>query len=252
MERAKHHLFDLKAAIKGFQETNPYEIEVYDEDETGDQVYIVHVRSEPPITLAAIVGDVLNNLRSALDYLVFELAEGRGGDKLYFPIYNTADSFKAAIKGMEKIILCNEAIELLRATQAYEGGKGHGLWQLHQLNRREKHRFLIPVGAANAQATVSMPRALMEMMRKFRRPLFHPGIFYAKPANRVFPLKEGTELYRLLAQGRGGTVGKDPKFTFVIAFGEGEILKGDPVLPTLAKLANLVEGTINSFRPFFN
>ena len=252
IERAKHHLLDLQNAVKRFQDSSPYEIEAYDEDATGDQVYIVHVLREPPIALATILGDVVNNLRSALDYLVWELASGRGSDTLYFPIRHTAGDFERAIRGLEQIIRSNVAIDLLRATQAYEGGSGHGLWQLHQLNRREKHRFLIPVGAANARATTSMPSAMMEMMRRFRHPLFHPGIVYVKPAERVFPLVEGIELYRLLAKGRGGVVGKNPQFAFEIAFGEGEIFKGEPILPTLAQLTNLVERSINPFRPLLS
>jgi hypothetical protein len=249
IERAKNHLLDLNTEIKKFIQTKPYEVEDYDEEETGDRVWIVHVRSEPPIQLGAIVGDLLNNLRSSLDYLVFELAERRGGSKLYFPICNTADEFDSAITKIEKFILCNEAIQILREVQAYKGGGGHGLWQLHQLNRREKHRFLIPVGTANTQATTSMPSAMMEMMRKFRKPLFHPGIFHVKPGNRVFPLKDGTELYRLLASGRPGVVGNDPRFTFEMAFGEGEIFIDDPIFPTLRNLTKLVVTTINKFVP---
>ena len=252
IERAKSHLLDLEAEIKKFVQTKPYEIEAYDEKETGDRVWIVHVRSEPPILFGTIVGDLLNNLRSSLDYLVIALAEGRGESKLFFPICMTADEFDKAVTKIKEFILCNEAIQILREVQAYKGGDGNGLWQLHQLNRREKHRFLIPVGTANAQATTSMPSAMMKMMRKFRTPLFHPGIFHVEPGNRVFPLKEGTELYRLLAQGRPGVVGNDPRFTFEMAFGEGEIFNDKPLLSTLLNWTKLVATTINKFVPLLN
>ena len=245
IERAKKHLSDLIAAIKEFHESKPYEFEVCDEKETGDRVWILRVCREPPMQLSAIVGDILNNLRSSLDYLVCGLAEGRKGAKQYFPISDTASKYNKIITNMERHILCRQSTQLLREVQAYKGGDGHGLWQLHQLNIHEKHRFLIPVGTVNSKASTSMPAAMMNMMREFRTPLFHPGIVHVRPGERVFPLKVGTELYRLLAEGKPWVVGTDPKFTFDLAF--GEIFTGDPLFPVLKNLAILVTTTINKF-----
>jgi len=44
-------------------------------------------------------------------------------------------------------------------------------------------------------------------------------------------------------------VNMEPLFAFHIAFGEPEIVKGQPVVATLHQFVNLVEGIIEPFRP---
>jgi hypothetical protein len=44
----------------------------------------------------------------------------------------------------------------------------------------------------------------------------------------------------------------DPHFTFGVAFGEGEIVEGEPLVPTLHQLAQFVEGFIESFVVLFS
>jgi hypothetical protein len=39
------------------------------------------------------------------------------------------------------------------------------------------------------------------------------------------------------------------KFTFGVAFGEGEVVQGEPLIPTLHQLVNLVEGLVEPFLP---
>ena len=38
-----------------------------------------------------------------------------------------------------------------------------------------------------------------------------------------------------------------PQITFEVAFGEGEILKGEPILTTLNQFANVVDGIVEAF-----
>ena len=41
----------------------------------------------------------------------------------------------------------------------------------------------------------------------------------------------------------------DPKFTFEIAFGDDEVVKGEPMLPTLSNLVEFIATVIEKFRP---
>lgn len=40
----------------------------------------------------------------------------------------------------------------------------------------------------------------------------------------------------------------DPKFTIYVAFGEGQIIDGEPILPMLTKFGHLVESAVKPFR----
>jgi hypothetical protein len=56
------------------------------------------------------------------------------------------------------------------------------------------------------------------------------------PFQQTYPLKEGAELYRI-PKGADGNFDRDPQFTFCIAFGDGEVMGGEPMLPPLHQLA---------------
>ena len=44
----------------------------------------------------------------------------------------------------------------------------------------------------------------------------------------------------------------NPQFVFEVAFGEGEVVKGEPLIPTLHELIQLVEAFVKLFPPLFS
>jgi len=119
--------------------------------------------------VAVILGDIVNNLRSALDQLVHQLAlvckDGnlQSPDRTQFPIADKEATFTAA-KGKNGAI--NElSIEHQNRIQdlqpylgkqfgAWEGPWIHPLAELNKLSNKDKHRLLNPVlYAANASLT---------------------------------------------------------------------------------------------------
>lgn len=99
IDRANHHIVDLYSAIRAFFESKPYEIGAKRNPETRQLIYYLE-RIEPiPENLALITGDVLFNLRSALDHLaqqVYLVANPRGvfRDKSSFPLRGTPRNSK--------------------------------------------------------------------------------------------------------------------------------------------------------------
>src|SRR5437879_5803464 len=79
VERAKKHIRDLEIEIKSFLDSNPYKVGTKFEDESHKIIihYLLEV-SETPLLIAAIAGDILSNLRAALDHLAFNLVDVRG------------------------------------------------------------------------------------------------------------------------------------------------------------------------------
>jgi hypothetical protein len=65
---------------------------------------------------------------------------------------------------------------------------------------------------------------------------------------RTFPLKDGTTLVREpLGSGPGVQANAPYDFALEIAFGEGQIVDGKPIVPTLQEMTQFVEGAIAIF-----
>ena len=148
VERAKQHISQLQLRLRTFAKTEPYRISTKRDPETRELLYYVESISEVPVTVLLILGDVLNNLRSALDHVAYQLVMvGTGtapGKHVYFPIAEDATSYQAAISGKVKGAR-QGAIKVIEAIEAYKGGKGHQLWVLNKLNNIDKHRLLLAV-----------------------------------------------------------------------------------------------------------
>src|SRR5207245_4505238 len=85
IERAKELINDLKANISALLDgpPTPYEIVTKDDTNTGETVYYGGSARAVPLRFAAVTGDALQNLRSALDHLAWQLVDAadRTGDR---------------------------------------------------------------------------------------------------------------------------------------------------------------------------
>jgi hypothetical protein len=243
VKRAKHHIADLEGRINTFftGEPDPYPIVKRHDSGTGDLVYKLGECSPIPEDFALIIGDILQNLRTALDHLVWQLILSNGGtpnNRSGFPIAKTIKEYEAEspkrVEGMAP-----DAIKMIRDLNPYCGGN-EDLFGLHILNNADKHRILLVVGAAHIATSIKFPLSLTP--KEFR-------IALPAPFDRSYPLKDGTELYRILKEDISNFV-QDPQFRFQIAFGDAEVMNGEPLLPPLHKLADLVDRIILSFDKF--
>lgn len=153
IERTEHHIRDLELAIDDFVGMKPYEIGIKFDANTGQKIYYVTRVEEVAPRIGLIVGDALNNLRSALEHLAMQLfLIGPGGGKekdIGFPIIDTSDKAKYISSRAAKVEgIAPSAIAMIDAIEPFKGGKGHSLWALHRLNNIDKHRRLGIVGAA--------------------------------------------------------------------------------------------------------
>ena len=73
IERARDHLRDLQDQVGTFLATKPYEVGAKRDPSTRKPIYFVARITTTPAMLPAIAGDVLQNLRSALDHLAYRL-----------------------------------------------------------------------------------------------------------------------------------------------------------------------------------
>jgi len=69
---------------------------------------------------------------------------------------------------------------------------------------------------------------------------------FLKPADVLFPLKIGDELF---IDAPDAEVNEKMQFVFEVAFGEPQIVEGEPLLETLRQLTKLVDGIVPGFEP---
>lgn len=105
--------------------------------------------------MGAIVGDIVHNLRAALDLTACEMvrAAGESDKDVYFPSSRTADELNKAISGGHFHRAGPAAIELLRSVEPYKNGP---LRTLHDLDIHDKHRALIPQVLSAASPVMRM------------------------------------------------------------------------------------------------
>lgn len=108
---AKRHYRALCNDVGDFEREHPYRISVALEEDNSAVVFRVHDLAEPPADWGLRIGDILHNARTALDYLVVQLAAMTTGQQpgdvasVQFPIYSDAKKFKDnAKRGLEEVL----------------------------------------------------------------------------------------------------------------------------------------------------
>jgi len=163
--RAKKHRDELSAYIDATfaPEENRPQWSVKFDDTTAEHVF--YVSKIPELvdffeTVAVSVGDVIHNLRSALDYLTFQLAlihtNGMIQDErqIQFPISDSVEEFQRAVRRSLKEIASGH-VAIIESVQPYHGTAGrpdgwsgpylHQLTLLRDLNNADKHRLLTTI-----------------------------------------------------------------------------------------------------------
>jgi hypothetical protein len=246
IDRVKQHIVDLNIALGSFRDTNPYVIGTKQNPQTRQPIYYLASMNEVPPAIAAIAGDVLQNLRSALDHLAYQLflvGGGKGpGTHIYFPIFDNATKYKAGrlgqVKGMAQAAI--DAIDVIEPYKSGHTDKSDILWRLHTLNRIDKHRLLITVAARFGAIGIAAPKQFREFMG------VDIPLVMLEPASRLEPLKVGDELF---IDAPDAEVDKDYKFAIEIAINESQVVERKSLVESLQHMADLVDSLISSFRP---
>lgn len=239
IERADAHINELMPLVRGFCEGQRYTSRI---DVEPDGQHALKVRFDPPPIpgkIPVIVGEILFQFRSALDHLACALAIHNGAKTIsdvYFPTGTSVDHFKSQAKG--KIHrLSADARTMVAALEPYNGGKGHWIRVLHSINLVDKHQALIPAAAATFHANASIT--------------FKPGIgLNTISAPRFIPLFEN-ELVVMKLPSSATDIQGNLNVSIDIAFGDIEVIKGEPVLPSLKQFSDLSKGIVRAFEERF-
>jgi hypothetical protein len=184
VRRAKEHLeaFELEVGVmEAAPDSTVFETR-YDPD---GQRFLVHVAEEPlvPTRLSAIAGDVIHNLRSALDLLAYQLpilASGTAWEDSQWPIVRDRKGLRQwRVKGLRKRLQGAHRADLWIKVEGYQAigyeqqfKAGVDLWTqryrdlpLHLLNalsNHDKHRLLLEPFINVAEFSRIEPRCLRD------------------------------------------------------------------------------------------
>src|SRR5258708_33098135 len=124
ISRAEEHLADLmrRTALRGQEQVNAMAIQPH----PNEPKQILIKRGEVPLDhgFSILVGEIVYNLRSALDYLTFELAcldTGLDIEGSQFPIESKRKRFKSRINGGWLDGLNSAHVAAIEALQPYRG-----------------------------------------------------------------------------------------------------------------------------------
>lgn len=148
VERARFHADVFDDGCRAFLDSHPYHIIVHAEPDPPNWLTLTWgVRESPPIELALIFGDMLVNLRAALDYIVWQLVlvNGREPNTQHaFPcvrkIENWASARKQRLVGVAPDWVAE--IEKLQPYHRQPNPERHLFAVLDAVNNINKHRVM--------------------------------------------------------------------------------------------------------------
>jgi hypothetical protein len=229
IERAKKHLRDLAAEILTLEHTTI----VHRDPKTGVPPHPITFLGNPDFKtvptlsfdVVAISGDLIHNLRSALDHLAQQLVfvgsphltTSTISRHIGFPIAKSVTDYET-IKAGKVEGMRPEAKEAIDRLKPYKGGNDP-LWRVHELDNIDKHRALFTV-AHDFLFTSD----------------WFSGAYLMKAQDPTFP---GVE----------PNVEQDIQVEIEKAVGKSDSSGPDTLLPSLHQLVDVVENLVLGFKP---
>ncbi|MCV7442033.1 hypothetical protein H7K33_07335 [Mycobacterium paraense] len=165
LARAKMHRDALKADVEAFRAREPHDwvLQQTSYRDPNDRLtfrVVVKVNEEKPDHWGLTVGDVLTNLRAALDHSVFGHAEARSTltpqqeRSLYFPILTDPQKWQATQANLSPLVdsavlAVIDQSQPFHFTQQQGGPDWHPLAVLNSLVNQDKHRAVRTVSYVN-------------------------------------------------------------------------------------------------------
>ncbi len=243
IQRAEHHIKEIEAILTKWVSANDFHAVIINRDFKRKIVYVRFRFDEltfPAQDIALVIGDVLHNLRSALDLLWFETVldcDGTPSKWTRFPMRDTRDELIAPMKNAveSKQIAVNVRDFVLDTVKPYKAGN-FNLWALDDLNIRDKHRLLVPVFQLvrfsgvhledeHGAVTLTQKYFIMDQATSFR--LDRLGV--KNSWSRHFQVKD---------KGHAAAT---------IVFDMGIPFETDPVIATLRRIAEEVSRAVKAF-----
>jgi hypothetical protein len=251
LDRAKQLETELQTEIKTYFDSHPYEVGTKTDSQSQRLIYYVAKADKVPQKLALLTGDVIQNLRSSLDhlaYLLYTMGPGNGtqGNHIYFPIAQDRATYEKE-KHRKTAGMSQAAMNLIDSVKPYKSGNDL-LWKIHELNRIDKHRLLVTVGSSYRSMDIGAHIHAM-MIKEFPDIEIPIKPIFFKPADTLFPLKVGAELF--VDEPNAQPI-PDMQFRFDVVLNEPGIVEGEYLVDVVHSMVGVVDGLVPTFAPLIS
>ncbi|HUF60065.1 MAG TPA: hypothetical protein VMR89_11410 [Actinomycetota bacterium] len=256
IDRAHERRNALNTEFLTFLSSHPYDITAHFDRDKSEVVVEAIVRKNPDPMWSVAVGEILHDIRSSLDHLVWQLVGANRGrllpvhvprkspwTKLQYPLVGKAGEFTNR-KGTWLNGVSPAAQKMIESTQPYAGrhnSRSRALRLLRDLSNIDKHRMLHLLGGISEErgpgSDIRVEDAMVEAGRL-----------------RSGPFEDGAELGRFAIRrvGKGKPkVYVEPNLTFDIAFDKRGPGKGRSVMIVLMSTTHEVASVISDFEAAF-
>lgn len=262
LDRAEEHLEAFKIESNVWIESKPYRI--VDEPNLNPPLNqginrAVHHRrfrivsvDHVPDRLSVLIGDCVFNMRSALDHLALSLAQSfvpsmtdRQIATSEFPVFHAAP-MNARTETSKIGCIDPIARNIIKALQPHYRGdqyKTHPLWQLHELNRIDKHRTLtICTASPIARGEDGVGTRAVGIIKHEE---WNIGkILYCQAAVGELIADAVLMQYGVLAADPKKDVYMQPVLSIEVAFGETKLAALESVIPSLEAILDFVRNSV--------
>lgn len=147
LSRARHHIASIQAEMSAFMAARPLKA-VHEAVPTNPNFVWFNLTREAPQVIPAIIGDVIHNLRSALDVMMCDMVRLETGQDdvsgVYFPFASDAVELEKMIIKRRVHLAGQHVVDLVRSFAPYKGGN-LALRRIHDLDIVDKHTSIIQV-----------------------------------------------------------------------------------------------------------
>lgn len=259
--RAEEHFQNLQNSMHEFYEREPYTLVQEHNLEQDQHILRLKVREDPPPAWSPIIGDIVHNMRSALDHLVWQLVVKNGEEPTVtnqFPIFLldpfapeahlTKRSRDKAINGWKRNTrgMHLQDIELLKDHQPYltsDNPESNPLHLLRELSNWDKHRTL-------HFASSSLVGPLFYLQPESRRSAIRP--LNVKPERHLLLDGEEVARYEIVSYGPNAHASVHAKIMSDIVFGRGSPCEGRWLAKTLHEIGYCVSKVVLEFKGQFD
>jgi hypothetical protein len=232
--------------MQGFLSRRPYELWKNFDLQTNEYIVFMRIRDTPPVKWSIVIGEIIHNLRSALDHLAWQLVKANGekpdrdtGFPIFFDNPFADNASEKSLERWERMTRGMHAddIAILKAFQPYNAGdRANPLLILNSLSNRDKHReihFTQNVAHyTKVEFTDKRDLELESLMEPYRG-----------------TLEDGTVVlrYRVVRTGDDPYVQVEVECSFDIAFRDPEAIAGLSVEETFILLGHGVHDITHVF-----
>jgi hypothetical protein len=197
-------LAELEAEVEAFSASDPvkFNAEIIEVNGVRTIRWTLEIPGAPE-EISAIVGDVIHNLRTALDLMACDMvrAAEQSDKDVYFPFSNSAQELDEMILRRHFDRAGADAVALLQSIQPYRNGNA-ALRVIHDLDVHDKHRALILNVMCVASPVVQMwdddgtmnPRVIGNPSCPTEIKLAFPGEISSQPRELIPTLHELVQL----------------------------------------------------------